>query len=45
MKNTGLFGSVYCFSADHNAIAVNDMLDIHNYLYKNMSYKSNVWIY
>ena len=45
MRKTGLYGSAYCFSADHNPIAVVDMLDIHNYLYKNMSYKSNIWIY
>ena len=34
MKKTGLHGSVYYFSIDHNAIAVDDILDIHNYLYK-----------
>ena len=35
MKKTGLFGSVYYFSIGHNVIAVNDILDIHNYVYKN----------
>ena len=34
MEKTGLYGSVYYFSIDHIAIAVNDILDIHNYLYK-----------
>ena len=33
-KKTGLHGSVYYFSVDHNAIAVDDILDIHSYLYK-----------
>ena len=33
MKKTGLYGSVYYFSIDHKAITVNDILDIHNYLY------------
>ena len=40
MEKTGLYGSVYYFSIDHKAIAVNDILDIHNYLYKNMSNKT-----
>ena len=34
MKKTGLYGSVYYFSIDHKVIAVNDILDIHNYVYK-----------
>ena len=45
MKKTGLHGSVYYFSVDHNAIAVDDILDIHSYLYKNMSYNINVSVY
>ena len=32
MKKTGLNGYVYGFSVDYNAIAVDDMLDIHKYL-------------
>ena len=32
MQKTGLYGSVHYFSIDHKAIAVNDILDIHNYL-------------
>ena len=32
MKKTGLTGYVYDFSADCNAIAVDDIKDIHNYL-------------
>ena len=34
MKKTGLAGYVYDFSADYNAIAVDDIKDIHNYLMK-----------
>ena len=34
MKKTGLNGYVYDFSADYNAIALNDILDIHKYLMK-----------
>ena len=34
LKETGLYGSVYYFSVDHNAIAGDDILDIHIYLYK-----------
>ena len=34
MKKTGLTGYVYDFSADYNAIAVDDIKDIHNYLMK-----------
>ena len=37
-KKTGLIGYVYHFSADYNAIAVDDVKDIHNYLMK----KSNM---
>ena len=34
MKNNELNGYVYDFSADYGAIAVDDILDIHNYLMK-----------
>ena len=34
MKNTGLNGYVYDFRVDYNAIALDDMLDIHKYLMK-----------
>ena len=34
MKKTGFTGYVYDFSADYNAIAVDDVKDIHNYLMK-----------
>ena len=33
-KNTGLNGHVYDFSVDYDAIAVADILDIHEYLMK-----------
>ena len=34
MKDTGLNGYVYDFSVDYNAIAGDDILDIHKYLMK-----------
>ena len=36
MRKTGLYGYVYVydFSADYDAIAVEDILDIHKYLMK-----------
>ena len=35
MKNTGFKGYVYGFSVDYDPIAVDDILDVHNYLMKN----------
>ena len=32
MQDTGLNGYVYDFSVDYNAVAVNDIKDIHEYL-------------
>ena len=32
MKKTGLTGYVYDFSADYNAITIDNIKDIHNYL-------------
>ena len=34
MKKTGLNGYVYAFSVEYDAIAVDDILDIHKYLMK-----------
>ena len=34
IKKTGLNGYVYDFSVDYDAIAVDDILDIHKYLMK-----------
>ena len=34
MKRTGFNGYVYDFSADYDAIAADNILDIHNYLMK-----------
>ena len=34
MKKIGLNGYVYDFNVDYDAIAVNDILDIHKYLIK-----------
>ena len=34
LKKTGLNGYVYDFSVDYDAIAVDDILDIHKYLMK-----------
>ena len=36
MKKTGLNVYVYDFSGDYNDTAVNDILDINNYLMKKM---------
>ena len=38
IKKTGLTGYVYDFSADYNAVTVDDIKDIHNHLMK----KSNI---
>ena len=34
MKKTGLNGYLYDFNVDYDAIAVDDILDIHRYLMK-----------
>ena len=34
MKKTGFTGYVYDFSADYNAVTIDDIKDIHNYLMK-----------
>ena len=34
MKKTGFSGFIFYFSVDYDAIAVDDILDIHNYLMK-----------
>ena len=36
-KKTGLNGYVYDFSVDYDAIAVDDILDIHKYLMERMA--------
>ena len=36
MKEIGLTGYVYDFSADYNAVTIDDIKDIHNYLMKKM---------
>ena len=41
MKNTRLNGYVYDFSVDYDAIAVDDIKDIHKYLMK----KNNIVCY
>ena len=43
MKKTGLNGYVYDFRVDYDAVAVDDILEIHKYLMKKMvQYKQNV---
>ena len=37
MKKTGLNGNFYDFSVDYDAAAVDDILEIHNYLIKKMT--------
>ena len=44
MKKTGLYGYVYDFSVDYRALAVDDILDIHNYLVKRII-QNDVLIY
>ena len=39
MKKTGFYGYVYDFSADYDAIAVYNILDIHKYLMKQHNIK------
>ena len=34
MKKTGLYGFVFDFSIDYDAIAVDDILDIHKHIMK-----------
>ena len=43
-KNPGLNGYVYDFSIDYDAIAVDDILDIHKYLMEKNGIIENVWI-
>ena len=45
MKKTGLNGYIYDFSADYDALAIDDILDIHRYLMKKNNIISNIWIY
>ena len=37
MKKAGLNGYVYDFSVNYDAIAIDDIVDIHNYLMKKMT--------
>ena len=39
MKTTEFYGYVYDFGVDYDAVAVNDILDIHKYLMKKAWYK------
>ena len=46
MTKAGFKRYVYDFSVDYNAITVDDVLDIHNYLMKkNNVIQKNVWVY
>ena len=45
MKKTELNGYVYDFLVDYDAIAVDDILDIHKYLKKKNNIIWNVWVY
>ena len=44
MKRTGFNGYVYDFSADYDAVAVNDILDIHKCLMKKNKMIENVCV-
>ena len=39
MKKTGLYGWVYDFSVDYDAITVDEILDIHKYLMEKKNIK------
>ena len=41
-KKTGLYGTIYDFSADYGAISVDDILRIHKYLIKKQNIVKNV---
>ena len=43
MKRTGLHSYVYDFSVDYDATAVDDILDIHKYLIKKMTYRNKMF--
>ena len=43
MKKTGLNGYIYDFSVDYDAIAVDDILDIHSYLMKQMTWRNKMF--
>ena len=45
MRETGFDGQVYDFSVDYDAIAVDDILDIHNCLMKKNDMIFYVWVY
>ena len=45
MKRTWFSGYVYNVSVDDDAIAVDDILDIHKYLMKKSIWYKNVWVY
>ena len=46
MKKTGLNRYIYDFSVNYDAIAVDDILDIHSYLIKkNEIVQENAWFY
>ena len=42
MKRTGFNGYVYDFSVDYDVVAVDDILDIYNYLMKKTIWYKNV---
>ena len=42
MKKTELYGFIYYFSIDHNAVTVDKISDIHDYLYKRYAILNNV---
>ena len=45
MTRTGFNGHIYDFSVDYDAIDVDDILDNHKYLMKNIEWYKNVWAY
>ena len=45
MKRTWFNGCIYNVSVDDDAIAADDILDIHKYLMKKSIWYKNVWVY
>ena len=45
MKRTWFNGCVYDFSVDYGAIAVDDILDIHKFFWKRITWYKNTWVY
>ena len=45
MKKTRLYGFIYYFSIDHNAVTVDKISDVQDYLYKKNVIQNKAWIH